>query len=475
MGVVKKTVIDMGEERRILTHMIVSSEFLDSISSFVDPRLFDSSYIKILAKWIMEFYQISKVAPGKAIQDIWRAKQSELSEDDQKLVGELIQSLSEDWSKGEPNNVPYTSETAKKFFKIQSLKKLAFLLQESISAGDTAGGERSVANFKRIEKVQGQGIDLLKEENFTEIYKAYTMEDEVLFHLPGAYGEMVGPICRGDFVGVLAPKKTGKTWTLMHMAMTAYLSGLDVLFVSLEMMKPQTIRRFWSMLEGRPYRDREIKLPMFHDFDDCSRIEFQREYRKGVEIDPEIIKKSQKTWRKSIRGSLRLEIFPTNSFAPKDMETLLSNLQLYENYSPNVIVIDYLDIMVPDKHISEERHKLNQIWLYARGLAQERQIAVISASQTGRKTVGGKEVQESDVSEDIRKLAHLTKAITLNATEKEKANGIIRANQKTQREGATDFRQVCILQCLDISRFYLDSRWCEQVYGLDEYRGQVED
>lgn len=476
MAIVKKTVIDMGEERRILTHMIVSTPFLDAMIGVAEARLFESSYLRLVATWVFEFYAIAKVAPEKAIQDIYRSKVKEISEDDQELITDLLTSLSRDYTKAEPTNIPFATEQAIKFFKLQACKKLRERLDNAITEGNPVNAEKAIGDFRRVEKVQGKGINLFSPGSGKQIVNAYDDKEEILFRLQGAFGEIVGPICRGDFVAVLAPMKRGKSWALMHLAQRAYLAGLNVAYLSFEMMENQIVRRIWNMVEGHPSQDSKVRIPYFVDFgdkpEDGSRIEFRTEMRKGMDLDTESIEKRIKSYSNQCDGSLRLFSFPTDTFTPKDLRKELANLRSFENWVPDVIVADYADIMRADIRDDQRRERINSIWLSLRGLAQEMHIAVATASQSGRQTVDGKEVQSGDIAEDIRKIAHVTKLITLNQNEKEAEFGIMRVSQKVQREGKTIWRQAVILQCLDIGRFYLDSRFCDNVDGLDEYRGK---
>jgi hypothetical protein len=53
-----------------------------------------------------------------------------------------------------------------------------------------------------------------------------------------------------------------------------------------------------------------------------------------------------------------------------------------------------------------KRHRLNGTWMALRGLASERKGAIITASHTGRQTVGGtRDAGDADLSEDIRNWA----------------------------------------------------------------------
>ena len=68
-----------------------------------------------------------------------------------------------------------------------------------------------------------------------------------------------------------------------------------------------------------------------------------------------------------------------------------------------------------------------------------------------------------NIAEDIRKVAHVTKMVAINATKEEKANGIYRIAQIAERDDSTCFEQAYVLSCLDLGQVCLDSRFRSEV------------
>ncbi len=54
----------------------------------------------------------------------------------------------------------------------------------------------------------------------------------------------------GDLVVVMARPWVGKSYTLMHMALSAWQAGCSVLFVTMEMTPLQVVRRILGMYSG---------------------------------------------------------------------------------------------------------------------------------------------------------------------------------------------------------------------------------
>ena len=83
-------------------------------------------------------------------------------------------------------------------------------------------------------------------------------------------------------------------------------------------------------------------------------------------------------------------------------------------------------------------------------------------SQINKKAFA-RDIKSGDVSEDSRKLAHVTQLYALNQTPEEKELGAHRIEPLLSREGAFSSKQVCVLECRDIGRVYLDSRMVSDV------------
>jgi replicative DNA helicase len=129
-------------------------------------------------------------------------------------------------------------------------------------------------------------------------------------------------------------------------------------------------------------------------------------------------------------------------------------------------VIDYADL-ISSKIKGEYRHQLDDIWANLRRLALERNICVVTASQSGRAAARG-DSSDENIAEDIRKVAHVTKMIAINATKEDKMNSVYRVSQIVERDDATNYEQCFLLSCLDLGQVCLDSRFKSEVYFKKE-------
>ena len=452
--------IDISMERKVLSNLIMSTQLLAACRNVGSPSLFESTMGKAVAQWVWDFYDACGVAPGTAIGDVYAQRIHELQDADRTMVHAFLSRASDEWL---PSNLGYAEKMAVRYFQTRAMVLLRDQLDRDIAADDIDGGYRHVADFTRPEVVKSSAVDIFRDA--VKIREAFTSQGESLFSFPSYLGRVIGSIILEDFIAFVAPPKRGKTWWLMAMAMIAALQGLCVLFVSLEMPEPQMLRRFWQMLTGTSRYGEDAPWPVFIEDGNGFKIEDKVKPTDRVELADGAIEKMQKSLRRTARGGrLELMSFPTYSLSVAGLRNELKKLEVYSNFVPMLICVDYADIMDHGRGESE-RDRLNRTWAGLRGLAMERKCVIATASQSNRETVdGAKDASEKNLAEDIRKLAHVTKLVTINQTEEEKERGIYRIGCKTQREGQPVFDQVVCTNCLTIGRPWLE---CQMLSNVD--------
>lgn len=277
-----------------------------------------------------------------------------------------------------------------------------------------------------------------------------------------------GFVLDGDHRFLLADTTVShNTWALMDACVTAMQNGLKTVFVTLEMSEQGMLKRFWTTMSGQVSEDKnEIDFPYFKFNEDTNKFEIKHKTinRKAVSIAD--IQKKQKSMRRLSRGGdIRVISVPAYSLTVEKLDIMLERLAQQENFIPDVIAVDYADIMSPSDK-TDYRNQLDGIWKRLRGLAQKWKAVVFTASQSGRSSIG-KNVDAQDIAEDIRKLAHVTSMVSLNQTDEEKENGILRLKQLAIREDNPEFRQAVCTQCLSVGRIVLDSHFDNEVMDYD--------
>jgi len=470
-----RTKVNMDQERNIITNLIVSKEFAQQILPLLQPKYFKTKYAKTVSAWVKDYWDEYEDVPGKNIQSIFESHRgSFFDEEEAESVSDFLVSLADSYNEVSIiHNPTFAKDNAEKYLKLRSLEIFEEQLKLSIMEGDAQKGEALVANFKRVGRPQGESADILNDPE--KVAQAFFEENEYLFSFPGALQKVIGDPQRGDLMAFLGKQKGKKSYAMLYTAECAMSYGCQVAYISLEMRESQIIRRAWQSLTGSPRNSGYFDMPYFApQFDDAEipdaqkrwKVERKNEYRDAVNLKS--IRQYQDALKMQFNGGrCKFETFPSNTATVEDIVNYLDNQYYYENFVPDVLVVDYADILRPSKGSGmEKRHQIGDIWLKLRSIAQSRNILVVTASQSNRAGLTG-DLELDNLAEDITKAAHVSLLVALNQTKPEREMGIMRLDAIAQRDDGGAFDQAVITQCLDVGRFCMDSRLSKSVEKVE--------
>ncbi len=474
-----------GIERQFLTGAVVSDRFLKEARSFYDPELLDTRYVRTVAEWCFGHFGKYQKAPGLHIRDIYAAHSDQMDPAEAKLIAGLLASLSDEYERAAELNVPYLLDQAEGWFKRLSLERTARTVAGLAAQGDVTEAEAELAGYKRVGRPATLGENPFKSSD--DIQRAFERSERPLFALPGALGRMMnGVLNRDQFIAFMGPEKRGKTWWLNELAIRAAMSRLNVvLFQVGDMSREQVVLRICIRLAGRSNMERyagdqvvpvlDCRLnqlgtckrcphknkPLMDDWSPlgaweayesglhrryraCSECEGEKFFKGAIWYNTVHIKK-ELTWREAWRESrkflgrikgrdFRLFAFPSDQLTITEIKAMIDNLESFEGFIPDVVVIDYADNLAPEDRREEFRHQQNRTWKLLRGLSLERHCLVVTATQAAGRSYKKASLEMDDYSEDKRKYAHVTGMFGLNQTPDEKRAGLMRINTIVLRE-----------------------------------------
>jgi len=137
-----------------------------------------------------------------------------------------------------------------------------------------------------------------------------------------------------------------------------------------------------------------------------------------------------------------------------------------------MVIVDYPDLMRTDK--DNYRISVDQIYKDLRGMAIDRNIAMVVVSQSNRGGAKKKILGSENVAEAYSKVHHADLVITLNSTSAEKKLGLARLYVTNARNDEGNLT-IVISQSYKTSTFAVDSAIISQKYwdlvGEDEEAG----
>lgn len=435
----------------------------------LNTKLLHTPYAKFVADWIKEYWDIYSKNVGRDITDIFDSKKG-LMQDGEVVesISTFLTSLSASYAENEFSNLAYHIAESGNYIRTIHLEDFQNKLDMKIKAGKLDEAEAIVTDFKRTGVANSDGVSLLNDIDVFE--NAFKEESQVaLFTLQGALGTVSGGFYRGDLSANLSTSKAGKSWYLAHIAESGMASGCRVLYINLEMRDIEMYQRFWRGLTWSPMEDSTIDFPSFSP--ELKVGEQIDEFTKYRVVSTPIKKRGVVFENKDdIRAKLKMKYgggdivfmsLPSYTTTINDIEAIIDNLEYYNNYNVDVLVIDYADLLGSREH--DFRHRLNDIWMNMRRVAQQRNIHVATVSQANANGLDGAEITLQALAEDKRKKDHCALMLGMWATDEDKQAGHVTVKRLVGRYRPETYDSAIVLQQLDLGRFYVDSRLSTQV------------
>lgn len=442
---------DGVQDRRILTAMIVDRAALGAISAkWQAPGLFPSRWANLIGQWCVDHYRKYRKAPGRQIEGLFDTWSSAASRDKEtvKLVEGFLGTLSGEYAAlRKASQTDYAVDAAAEHFTRVRLRQMAEEVQALVEEGQVKRAEELVTKFHRVDMGVGSLIDVLNDKE--AVRRAFEYKSEVLVKYPGAAGAFFGDsLARDNFVAFEGPEKRGKTWWLIDLAWRAMLQGRKVAFFEVgDLSESQIMMRLVTRAVRRPLDTEEFEYPTAVDplggekelslTIEAKRYDKEVSWQRGWKVFQAIA--TQKL--KSKAPLLKLSVHPARSLSVLGMQSILQD-QEREGWVPDVVVVDYADILAPVNGTAETRDQINTTWILMRALAVQLHCLVVTASQTNAASYSQDTLDMTNFSEDKRKRAHTTGTVGINQTETEMRKGVYRLNWLARRERKFD-RQVC--------------------------------
>jgi replicative DNA helicase len=145
-------------------------------------------------------------------------------------------------------------------------------------------------------------------------------------------------------------------------------------------------------------------------------------------------------FKKITNSHLKLKEFPTSMASIFDIEAHLDSLKTFEEFEPDILIIDYGDIMKSTRNTKSTYEEQGWIFRELRGLAIKRNLVIITATQTTRDSLtsdgGTAEVIGMDKAADsMEKNRILDVLFSITQSRQEKDDGAINLWVAKNRNG----------------------------------------
>lgn len=356
-------------QEKVVQAVLQDYMFAEQMADILEPSFFELDYLKEITAAFFSYKNQYKTYPSADVLEIALTKgDAETDALVKEQIKEYLRKTKENPLNGD---AAYIQETSLEFCKKQVLKQA---LVKSIDKMD----ERKYDDIQGIIKEalsKGSTRDLGHEysDGFdTRIGQA--VRKPIPTGWPVLDKQFNGGWERKILVTFIAPTGAGKSMFLVNVSAAAIAQGLNVAYITLEMA--------------------DYKIGLRHD-----------SYFSGVQIND--ISKEESKVRPQIteaaRGRLIIKEFPTKTASVQTIRSYLQRLHAIKNFTPDMIVIDYADLLRGSRNYGEKRHELEGVYEELRALAHEFNVVLITADQTNRGGLNEEIVTLQAISESYAK------------------------------------------------------------------------
>jgi len=360
--------------------------FADQITEVLDVEFLELEYLRTFVAKIVEYRtKYGKHPSTNAMISILRTELDKESEVTQQQVRDYFARVH---TNEITDDIDYIKETSLDFCRKQKLKEA---MMKSVNLLQTC-------SFDEISKVINDALKLGSENNFGHDFIAdFEERYKPKFRLPVTTGWneidniTSGGLGRNELGVVIAPTGAGKSMALVHLGSQAIKEGKTVVHYTLELQDTVVACRYDSCITQYPLSD----LANFKD-----------------EIFEEI---------KDLDGTLIVKEYPTKSASTNTIKAHLARL-VKRGIEPGMVIVDYADLLRPVVVRKEKRTELESIYEELRGLSNEFNCPVWTASQTNRSGLNAEVVTMEQISEAFNKCFVADFICTLSRTIEDKQN-----------------------------------------------------
>lgn len=354
------------EEEAIIALMLDHPEFFSAITRFMTHELFGSGEVQYIAATILEYSGRHGVYPTRGLLLDTIKRNLTVDDPSSDHIIEIAQRPSNprevpaikdrltEWARQKAYGLLYDEETIKKYHR-GDFTALEDVFNTARSIQDI--GQSSMWFFNELDR-------LFHEDTIQHFTTGFPMLDASLND---------GGPARKEVLVWMAPTGVGKSIMLINDAIYNVLKGHKVLLVTFELSDVKSALRALGALTNRPIDRRRFSIK-----DDIMGAVNRIRSNGGV-------------------GDLVIHEFPPDETSVDGIHALCDLLRRSKGWHPDVICLDYLELMVSRRASDnkDEYIKQKSVATQVRGLAQKENVCIFTATQTNRS--GNNSAEKLDV------------------------------------------------------------------------------
>ena len=387
--------------------------FLVQVMPMISPDYFEFPSHQKMYVIIVDYYKKYGKLPHDEfiLEEVKRVKSANELFSDFKEELERINELDE----SSLNNEDYLLDLVEGFAKEQAMKEAIIRSAELVKKKNFSDIEPLMREALRVSRNVDLGIDYFSsiEDRISRVDEdSVDAKHRTIF--PSLNEALEGGMAAKELAMVVAPPGVGKSLYLANQAVRSCLDGSHVLYVSLEMAEDRVAQRLDSIFTR--IRQEELK-------------------HRGGDLKDRL---DQITSKAPNRGNIKIKEFPTKRATVNTLRSYLVQIQNYENFVPDVIILDYLELLQTDSNLAEYQAQ-ERLAQELRGLAIEHTCLLWTATQTNREGKKVTLITDTELADSYGKTRVCDLVFSVNQTEEEFDQGQARSYIIKSRNGRARF------------------------------------
>lgn len=359
-------------EKVLLQNLVINHNFAKKFIDFVDYNYFSLYESKTLFNYIQKYFQDYKKIPHWNELSITASNDNKLNE---KTFSDLKDLFNELKSSDEKYNHEWLSNETKKWIRNKAFEQVIIESAEKLESQKPV--DDMIEKIKKVFAINFNETIGINFKDGAEKQLEYYRKKKIKYPCDIKGLDL---ICDGGVEPktlnlLMAPTNTGKTSAMITLASNYLRAGYKVLYVTCEMSEENIRQRIESNFLDIPINDIP-KLP-----------------------DALYLKRMNDISDKYL-GNIYIKEYPTKLANVNHIRSLLDNLATKENFEPEIVIIDYLNILKSANVTSGNSYDVvKSIAEEARGLACEYRLAIWSATQSNRDGDGASDLNLNNSSD----------------------------------------------------------------------------
>tara|TARA_A100001037_G_C15097383_1_gene612196 strand:+ start:79 stop:1437 length:1359 start_codon:yes stop_codon:yes gene_type:complete len=369
--------MELSVERTILGNLVHNDSYVRMTFPFLKSEYFMNNDEQVLFNLIGEHIEKYKNSPSKEVLHIMLNEKENLNEEAYKKVFMLIDEI----GVTQDDNIEWLVDTTEKFCQEKAIYNA---LMDSIHIVDGEGKKDKGEIPKILTDALSVSFDPSIGHNYFDDSEArfdsyHVKESKIEFDLSMFNKITKGGLSRKSLNIILAGTGVGKSLFMCHCAAANLSDNKNVLYITLEMAEEKIAERIDANL---------LNVSM----DSIEGLSKERYLSKIERV------------RGKTKGQLVVKEYPTAIAHVGHFRHLLNELSLKKKFIPDIIYVDYLNICTSSRlknGVSNSYTYVKSIAEELRGLAVEKDVPIVSATQTTRGGYGNSDVELTDTSESF--------------------------------------------------------------------------